>query len=457
MSEPVATLRREISPFGVLILTLSCMSPVFCIYAVGADVLQHAGTAAAALFLFGILSAAVWATVYAELGSAYPYAGGDYVGVGSILGPWAGFASLVVWAVTAGPGIALAAKAIALYVDDLTSLTMPNAVAFCAVMLAIAIALLAVRTSALVTGLFLCIELLAVAVLLWAGMQHHVRGITEVLVHPVALDRAGSLGPLSITTLALGAATATSATAGGNQALAFGEELRQPRRNLGRVIVLAGLAGAIATALPVILVTLAARDLVTILKSAAPFSAFVYSVMGPATARALSAGVALAIFNSLIVLIMFYARLFFSIARDGILSPRLNRVLARVDDRSGAPRGATLAVGLFGGACCPLQLHSLIIFLQGLAVYILALVSFAVLVGRTRGLTGQPGYWRSPLFPLAPALGVCLASGFCVADLLDAEAGRPSVLILGAVILTAILWYHFVLKRRFSGWSPRLG
>jgi hypothetical protein len=99
MSEPIASLRRDLFPFGVLILTLSCLSPVFCIYAVGADVLQHAGPAAAA----------VWAVLYAELGSAYPYAEGDYVGVGSILGPWAGFASLAVWAVTVGSGTALGA------------------------------------------------------------------------------------------------------------------------------------------------------------------------------------------------------------------------------------------------------------------------------------------------------------------------------------------------------------
>jgi len=37
-------------------------------------------------------------------------------------------------------------------------------------------------------------------------------------------------------------------------------------------------------------------------------------------------------------------------------------------------------------------------------VYSLALVSLAVLVGRRRRLTGQAGYWRSMLFPLAPIL-----------------------------------------------------
>jgi amino acid transporter len=81
-------LRRELSTLGVLMLTLSALSPVFSVYGLGGDVLQHTGTGAAGLFLAAIGIARVWAAVYAELGSAYPYAGGDYVGIGSILGAW---------------------------------------------------------------------------------------------------------------------------------------------------------------------------------------------------------------------------------------------------------------------------------------------------------------------------------------------------------------------------------
>jgi hypothetical protein len=47
-----------------------------------------------------------------------------------------------------------------------------------------------------------------------------------------------------------------------------------------------------------------------------------------------------------------------------------------------------------------------------------------------------------------------MAVAFTVADLLDAEAGRPSVLLLGAVVLAALIWYVLVLRRR--GWKPQL-
>jgi amino acid transporter len=449
-------LHRVLSSFGVLLLTLSCLSPVYSIYGIGSDILLHVGTGAAAVFMAGIGVAVVWAVIYAELASAYPYAGGDYVGVGAILGPWAGFASLTVWAVTAGPANAFLAKTIAIYVGELVPTVSPLLVTFAALGAAIAIALLAVRTSAMVTGAFLAIEMLAVLVLIGAGLRHPVRGLAQVVLHPVTLNSGGALASVAIGAMALAGVNAAYATAGGNQAIAFGEELAEPHRHMGRVILLAGLIGAFATAVPVIAVVIGAGDLASMLKSAAPFSTFVSSIAGPLAGQLLSAAVIVAIFNALVAQMLFFARLFFSLGRDGIFNSRVDAILTKVHLSSGAPRAATWIVGAISAACCLLDNHLIVAFISGLTVYILLLVSVAVLVGRTRGLTGQPGYWRSWLFPAAPVLGLVLAVTFGVADLLDEEAGRPSILILGGMIGVGLLWYYFVLRRRAGGWVPRI-
>jgi len=449
-------LHRKLSSLGVLLLALSCLSPVFSIYGVGSDVLLHAGTGAAGMFICGLGVALVWAVVYAELGSAYPYAGGDYVGVGSILGPWAGIASLTVWAVTQGPIIAFLAKTIVIYVSDLSPAAPTMIVTLLVLAAATAIALLAVRTSALVTGIFLGVEMLAVVVLLGAGFWHPVRTLTDVVLHPVTLGAAGTLVPVAIGAMALAGVSAAYATTGGNQAISFGEELVSPHSRMGRVVILAGLIGAFTVAVPIIAVVIGANDLPSLLKSPAPFSAFVSSVAGPAIGRALSAGVILAIFNALIAQIMFSARLFFSLGRDEIFYGAVNVLLARVHIPSGAPRVATWVSSAFAAGCCLLDTHVLVVFTAGLTVYSLALVSFAVLVGRLRHQTGQSGYWRSPWYPLAPILGLILAVGFGIADLLDADAGRPGLLLLGAFIGAGLLWHHFVLRRRDGGWAPRV-
>jgi amino acid transporter len=257
--------------------------------------------------------------------------------------------------------------------------------------------------------------------------------------------------------MALGGVSAAYATVGGNQAIGFGEELADPHRHMGRVIVLAALTGAFSTAIPVIAVVLGASDLPAILRSPVPFSTFFTTVAGPAAGHALSAGVIVAIFNALIAQIMFEGRLFFSLGRDEIFHPTLNVTLGKVHRGSGAPRLATWVVGVISAACCVLDTHLLVVFVSGLTVYSLGLASLAVLVGRKRHLTGQPRYWRSPLFPLAPILGLMLAAGFAVADVLDADAGRPSLLLLGTFVIAGLLWHHFALRTRPGGWAPRVG
>jgi len=449
-----ARLHRKLSSFDTLLLTLSCLSPVFSVYGPGSDVLQHAGTGAAALFLIGVGVAAIWGVVYAELGSAYPYAGGDYVGVGSILGPAAGFACLALWALTVLPLSAFLAQMVTVYIAEIVPVAHPLAITLAAMTLAAGAALLAVRTGAILTGVFLALELLAVVALVVAGLSHPAGNFISMLVHPRIPDAHGHWVPAAAAAMAMGAVNAGFVTAGGNQAIAFGEELVDPHRNMGRVILCAALVGGVTISLPVVAVAWSCSGHPDIFRSTAPFSAFVTSLAGPVAGKALSAAVALAVFNALIAQLLFSARLFFSFARDGIFPRQINAALARVHPASGAPRVAAIVVAVGSGLCCFTSSHVLLVFISGLVVYGLALVSIAVLVGRTRGQTGERGCWRSPCYPLGPLLGLALACAFATADWSDPDAGRSSLLLLGALLIAALGWYRFVLRRR--GWAPRV-
>ncbi|MGH8270480.1 MAG: APC family permease, partial [Steroidobacteraceae bacterium] len=298
-------LHRKLSAFDALLLTLSCLSPVFSVYGPGSDVLQHTGTGAAALFLIGIGAAAIWGMVYAELGSAYPYAGGDYVGVGSILGPAAGLASLALWAVTVIPMNAFLAKMVSMYVVEVVPTAAPWAVTLLAMALAAGAALFALRANAVLTGVFLTIELVAVVALIVAGLWHPTGNFVAVLTHPRIPDSAGQWVPVATAAMAMGAVSAAFATAGGNQAIAFGEELVEPHRNMGRVIIAACLIGAAAVALPVIAAAWGSSGHAGVFRSAAPFTALVTSLAGPVAGKVLSGAVALAVFNALIAQLLF--------------------------------------------------------------------------------------------------------------------------------------------------------
>lgn len=244
-------LRRQLSGFGVLLLALSSLSPVLSAYGIGSDVLLHAGSGAAILFLLGIGVALVFGMVYAELGSAYPHAGGDYVGVGSILGGWAGVSSMAIWAATSGPNIAFAAKVFAEYAGALAPAVPAPVLVYGALAAATAVALLALRASAWITGLFLAVEMAAVVALIAAGLWDPAAGAGAALLHPVVLDARGALVAVPFGVLALGGVSAAFGTVGGNQAIGFGEELRDPHAVMGHVVLLSCMVGAAATALPV--------------------------------------------------------------------------------------------------------------------------------------------------------------------------------------------------------------
>ena len=98
----------------------------------------------------------------------------------------------------------------------------------------------------------------------------------------------------------------------------------------------------------------------------------------------------------------------------------------------------------------------LLVFLAGGVVYTFGLVCLSVLLGRSRRLTAQPGYWRSALFPVAPILGLVMVAAIAAADLADPDAARPSLLILGAIATLGALWYMFRLKPRPGGWAPTM-
>ena len=296
----------------------------------------------------------------------------------------------------------------------------------------------------------------AVVALLAAGLSHPARSLGSVLIHPMALGHGGVLAPAAMGAMALAGVSAVYGTTGGNQAIYFGEELKDPHRRMGRVILLAGMIGALTTALPVIAVVLGTRDLAAVLRSPAPIAAFMAQAAGTGGARLLSAGVALAIFNALIAQVMAYSRLYYSLGRDGLLHEALGERLARVHAPSGVPRTATLILGVFSAVCCLLSSHVLLIFVTGNLVYGWGLVCLAVLIGRRRGLTGSVGYWRSPLYPLAPLLGIAMAALFTIADLVDPDAGRPSLIFLGLVVAAAVLWSCLVLSRKQDSWRPTL-
>ncbi len=96
--------------------------------------------------------------------------------------------------------------------------------------------------------------MIAVITLIASGFWHPARGPEILMAAPRALS-GGVMAPVAFGILMSALVNTAYGTVGGNQAIYFGEELRDPHRQMGRVIIAAAMTGGFATALSVIAVT----------------------------------------------------------------------------------------------------------------------------------------------------------------------------------------------------------
>ncbi len=437
---------------GALLLTLSAITPASSVFVIVPGVFQQAGTGAfLSMATTAFLSLAV-AYVYAELSSAYPIAGGEYSMIGRTLGPSAAFAVLGLTAIGNMLAPAVLALGAATYIGALVPRLDPVAVGVAIIAVTTLFGILHIRTNAWVTGIFLLLELLALAVLTVLGFAHVHRPVSELAVHPLSLV-GSTLRSTPLMMIGLSTAVSVFAYNGYGAAVYFSEEMHEAPRLVARTIMWALIITVATEFIPVTAVLVGAPDLKPLLASNSPFSYFVLAVGGRTLNVAVSLGIALAIINAVLATILQNGRFFFSTGRDGTWHAQINDALTRTHPRFNSPWVATLASGASAAAMCFLGMQLLLVLTGTGIVLIYAGVCLGALVGRRTGTTAHAPY-QMPLFPFVPVLAL-LALGFIVyASWLDSENGRPSLLVNIVVIATSVFYYRFVLLRR-GAWILR--
>ncbi len=453
MSENVRPerLNRQMSGFGGMVITLTNLSPSIGVFIACPVVIQESGSFAVAACLLAVLLGVVVAGVYAELGSALPHAGGDYVLIGATLGPVLRFA--VLSGGLAGIPVALALSGLG--VADFLKAIWPGAqavpIALACIVAVTALAALSVRLNAWITGAFLVLEILAMLATALLGVLHPHRDLLHVVLHPVMAAPGGGLRATPLLAMGASGAAAIYALNGYGSAVSFGEEVVGARRKMSGMIYGALGLGALAILPPVIGVILGARDLARLSASATPLQDFIQAAGGPRVAAAISVSVALAIFNTMIAVALIGGRILYAAARENAWSPRLNRTLSRVHSRFGSPWVATLVIGATGLGLCLLPLPVLVMINGSGASLGYGLLALAVIVGRRNGATSR-SHARMPWHPLGPIVVILTAIGLFAAGLADPGPGRVGVLVTLGVMSAGALYYLLVL-RGTSTWA----
>jgi amino acid transporter len=382
------------------------------------------------------------AYVYAELSSAWPVAGGEYVMVARTLGPLAGFVILGVNVINnfifpAVIGLGLS-NVLAMLFPGLR----PVPVAVVMVVACTLIGVLHIRLNAWLTGVFLAIEVGALLVLVVLGLVDPVRPLAGLLLHPV-----GAAGPVTPAAIGLATTIAIFALNGYGSAVYFAEEMHAPARGIARVVLLS-LALTLAVEIaPLGAVLVGAPDLLALYRSEDPFGLFVTLRGGKALAGWVSIGVAIAIVNAAIASVLAFSRFFYSTGRDGVWGRRVDAWVTTIHPGFHSPWIATLIVGGVGVAACFVPL-TLLLVVSGAGIAITYLgIAVAAMIGRRSGATDH-GHYRMPLFPLAPVVTIAALAYIFWTSWQDAETGRPGLLATAAQMLLSAAYYILVVKRR---------
>src|SRR6266550_2915702 len=234
-------LSRSIGILGNVFITLSGVTPASSVFIIVPVALVAVGSGSFLSFVFAAIVGVFMAFCWAELSAAFPIAAGDYALV------WHSFKGRTSW--LAGP---VSFVTFALYVDFIAFI--PAVIALgtgtylavivnvnlkvigaIVMLVAAGIAILNIRLNAVITGIFLAIELAALAIVTILGITHAKNWSS--LFHPVVGTAHGGLMTVPFTAVLALTAVAVFSYNGYANAVNFSEETTGSSKRIARAIL----------------------------------------------------------------------------------------------------------------------------------------------------------------------------------------------------------------------------
>ena len=446
-------LSRSIGILGNVFITLSGVTPASSVFIIVPVALVAVGSGSFLSYVFAAIVGVFMAFCWGELSAAFPIAAGDYALV------WHSFKGRTSW--LAGP---VSFVTFALYVDFIAFI--PAVIALgtgtylaviwsvnlkvigAVVMLVSAgIAILNIRLNAVITGIFLAIELAALGVVTVLGLINAKNWSS--LIHPVVGTAHGGLVSVPFTAVLALTAVAVFSYNGYANAVNFAEETVGSSRRIARAILVALVVTVAAELIPLTAVLVGSPSLSKLTTSSVPMQYFIEATSNKTVYTIVSLGVVIAILNAVIAIILSYGRIFFSSGRDRAWPGPVNGWMTlRSQFRS--PWFATAIVGILGAVLClTVSLDTLVNLTGASLVADYALIAIAALVARPTGATAHSPY-KMPLWPLPPILALA-SLGYIFT--------KQTSLLLWVTLITIgiglLYWLVVIFPQRGRAWNLR--
>ncbi|KXJ66282.1 amino acid permease [Achromobacter xylosoxidans] len=394
-------------------------------------VAQHVHSEAVYIGLWcaGGLVMLVGALCYAELGSAYPGAGGEYLYLTRAWGRRVGL--MFAWArcsVIQTGAIAVVAFIYGDYAQRLLPLGSlgPAVHAAISVVVLTGLNMIGTRYSKRLQWVFTVLTLIALAAVLIASLTASGgESVTAASPAPLSGNTAGLLG--------MGMVFVLLTYGGWNEAAYLSGELRDPARNMSRVLLI----GTAVVTSAYVLTNIALLEIFGLqgLRDTPALGAEVMQLAaGPYAAALLSLTICATALSTINGTIITGARVYYALGRD---VPRL-QALAGWSARNETPVSALVVQGVITlalvalGAFSQNSVQTMVAYTA--PVFWLFMMLVAASVWRLRRLDpDRPRPFRVPLFPLPPLLLALTCAGLVVSSAMYAGAGA----LIGLAVLAA--------------------
>jgi amino acid transporter len=429
-------LRRRLKVWHVVGLSLADVSPTMAVLFLTAGVFFVGGTFALGANLLLAVVVTLIALCLAELAAMYPVAGGMYSLVRYVLpGPvtWITMFNYLLQGIVIPASIAVG---VALFVKDLIPALdgVPTSLlALISLALATAIALMTVEVGAWLTITMVVVELIVLGIVTVAAFANPNQSLTQVIFEPVLLQD-GTLTAVTFGVMLATLAPAFNVINGYDATLGFSEEMIGGARSIPKAVVSAAILASLFILVPLIAAVVAAPDLKAFFNAEVPIVYSVEQALGSGARYIVDFGAAIALFNAMLALLMYFGRGVYTTGRDGIWPPPVSRVLARVN-RFRVPAAGILALAVPAGVLIFVTaLDFLIIFSGTIIAAVYFCIGLAAIWSRI-GQRHEPRPYRMPLWPLPPIVVVAFTG---IALILQERQYLIAELVL-AVIAVA-LW-----------------
>jgi amino acid transporter len=443
-------LARALSFRENILITLSSVTPASSVFIIVPAMIVAVGGASALAMAIAALVGVTVAFCYAELSSAFPITGGEYAFVARTLGKAAGFALFVLSIVSCVLIIAVIASGVGTYLGVLWGALGGTWVGILVIVLTAIVGCVQIRTNAWITGVFLLIEMAALVVLAVLGFTHVTQPVST-LWHARTAGQGGLLAPVGFGAVVAAMTTAIFALNGYGTAVYYSEETKQATRTIGRAILWSLAIVVVAELVPLVAVLLGTPSLSKLVGADDPMSYFMQARGGTVVNDVVSLGIAIAIINAVLAIVLQLARLLYSGARDRSWPDWLNRPFASVHPRLRTPVVATLFTGAVSALCLWLMPLDLMITATGATVVITyALVGAAALAGRMNRQTARAAY-RMPWWPLVPLLMIIATVIVTYETWLTDWV--PVAVAVGLFVVGIPYFYLYLYPRRGDRWT----